>query len=182
MNLFQNIFLWALISVVALFIGVVVLSSKKIKLESHLLGFIVILIFEIPRLIIAFLPQPTLGLPNFVAWVIGGIIFLAAMSFATLGVYQIRTAAVKEPSGKRKLESSGIYGIVRHPIYFGDTFWPVGWSIIFNATYSLLLTPLWFILLFLLSIVEEEKLVEEYGREYEEYMQKVSKRIIPWIL
>jgi hypothetical protein len=43
-----------------------------------------------------------------------------------------------------------------------------------------LLTPLWLTLLFLFSIVEEEKLVEEYGEEYERYIQMVPKRIISW--
>jgi protein-S-isoprenylcysteine O-methyltransferase Ste14 len=157
------------------------LSSKKIKLEPPF-TLILLFSFEMPRLIVVFLPQPNLDLPNVIAWIVGAIIFLVALSFAVLGGHQIRTGAMKEPSGKRKLETSGVYGIVRHPIYFGDTFWPVGLSIMFNAAYSLLLTPLWFILLFLFSIVEEEKLVEEYGKEYEEYMQKVPKRIIPCVL
>jgi len=113
---------------------------------------------------------------------LGGIVFIVAMSFAALAGYQIRLGAVKAPSGKRKLETSGIYGIVRHPIYFGDTFWVVGLSIMFNSAYSLLLAPLWLGLFFLLAIVEEEKLREEYGKEYKDYPQKVPKRIIPWVL
>jgi len=181
MNPFQNIFLWALIPVIALFIAVVGLSSKKIKLEPPFI-LIILLLFEIPRLIMIFLPQPNLGLPNFIAWITGGIVFIVAMSFAALAGYQIRLGAVKAPSGKRKLETSGIYGIVRHPIYFGDTFWVVGLSIMFNSAYSLLLAPLWLGLFFLLAIVEEEKLREEYGKEYKDYPQKVPKRIIPWVL
>jgi len=181
MDPLQNIFLWALIPIVALFVGVVGLSSKRIKLEPPF-TLIIIFLFEIPRFIMVFLPQPSLGLPKFVAWIIGGIIFLIAMGFAVLAVYQIKFGAVKVPSVKRELKTSGIYGLVRHPIYFGDTFWPAGLSIMFNATYSLMLTPLWFVLLLLLSLVEEDKLIEEYGKEYEEYMQKVPKKIVPWVL
>jgi protein-S-isoprenylcysteine O-methyltransferase Ste14 len=181
MDPLQNIFLWALIPIVALFVGVVGLSSKRIKLEPPF-TLIIIFLFEIPRFIMVFLPQPSLGLPKFVTWIIGGIIFLIAMGFAVLAVYQIKFGAVKVPNVKRELKTSGIYGLVRHPIYFGDTFWPVGLSIMFNATYSLMLTPLWFVLLLLLSLVEEDRLIEEYGKEYEEYMQKVPKKIVPWVL
>jgi protein-S-isoprenylcysteine O-methyltransferase Ste14 len=42
--------------------------------------------------------------------------------------------------------------------------------------------PLWLFLLLLFSLVEEDKLIEEYGKEYREYIQKVPKRIIPWVL
>jgi protein-S-isoprenylcysteine O-methyltransferase Ste14 len=99
------------------------------------------------------------------------------MSFAALTGYQIKFGVVKEPSRKRKIRDLGIYGIFRHPTYFEGTFWPVEWSIIFDAAYSLLLT-LWFVSLFLLSIVEEERLMEEYEKEYEEYIQKFQNRIL----
>jgi hypothetical protein len=45
MNLLQNIFLWALISVIALFIAVVGLSLKRIKLELPFTT--IIFLFEI---------------------------------------------------------------------------------------------------------------------------------------
>jgi hypothetical protein len=97
MNLLQNIFLWALISVIALFIAVVGLSSKRIKLELPF-TIIIFFLFEIPRVIMVFLPQPSLGLPKFVAWIIGGVIFLVAMSFVALALYQIKFGALKVPS------------------------------------------------------------------------------------
>jgi protein-S-isoprenylcysteine O-methyltransferase Ste14 len=89
---------------------------------------------------------------------------------------------LKLPNKEGKLQTSGIYGVVRHPIYFGDAFWPLGWSIMFNASYSLMLSPLWLIILLLFSSVEEERLVEEYGDEYVKYKQRVRKRIIPGII
>ena len=76
-----------------------------------------------------------------------------------------------------KLQTNGVYGIVRHPMYLGDVLWALGWSIIFNALYALALIPLWFFLRYSISVLEEEKLIEKYGEIYRVYMQKVRKRI-----
>ena len=183
MGSFYDVFFWALIPTFIMFLAAVVLSTKK-KYEAMNgpLGLAVIILFELPRFVLALLPQPTLGLPDLAAWIIGGAIFIVAMTFAGLGVYQIRIGALKLPNKEGKLQTSGIYGVVRHPIYFGDVFWPLGWSIMSNASYSLMLSPLWLFILLLFSLVEEERLVEEYGEEYERYRQRVRKRVVPGII
>jgi protein-S-isoprenylcysteine O-methyltransferase Ste14 len=183
MGSFLDIFLWALIPTFIMCLVAVALSSKrKLKAMNSLLGLVIIALFETPRFVMALLPQPTLGLPGFAAWIIGGAIFVLAMTFAGLGVYQIRTGALKLPNKDGKLQTSGIYGVVRHPIYFGDAFWPLGWSVMFNASYSFMLSPIWLIILLLFSSVEEERLVEKYGDEYVKYKQRVRKRIIPGVI
>ena len=183
MGPFLDVLFWALIPTFIMFLVTVVLSSKeKFEVVDGFSGLVIIVLFELPRFVMALLPQPTLGLPNLVAWVIGGIIFVLAMTFAGLGVYQIRMGALKLPSNEMKLQTSGIYGVVRHPIYFGDAFWPLGWSMMFNASYSLMLSPLWLVVLLLFSLIEEERLVEEYGEEYRKYRERVRKRIIPGII
>ncbi len=40
-----------------------------------------------------------------------------------------------------------------------------------------LLTPVWFVICWLLSILEEEKLVNEYGEQYKHYQEKTPKLI-----
>jgi protein-S-isoprenylcysteine O-methyltransferase Ste14 len=183
MGSFLDVFFLALIPTFIMCLAAVALSSKrKLKVMDSPLGLVIISLFEIPRFVMALLPQPMLGLPSFAAWIVGGAIFVLAMTFAGLGVYQIRMGALKLPNKGGKLQMSGIYGVVRHPIYFGDAFWPLGWSVMFNASYSLMLSPLWLIILLLFSSVEEERLVEEYGDEYVKYKQRVRKRIIPGVI
>jgi protein-S-isoprenylcysteine O-methyltransferase Ste14 len=183
MGSFLDVFFCALIPTFIMCLAAAVLSSKKkSEVMDSPLGLAIIVLFELPRFVMALLPQPTLGLPSLAAWIIGGAIFLLAMTFAGLGVCQIRMGALKLPNKEGKLQTTGIYGVVRHPIYFGDAFWPLGWSIMFDAGYSLMFSPLWLIILFLFSSVEEKRLAEEYGNEYEKYKQRVSKRIIPGII
>jgi protein-S-isoprenylcysteine O-methyltransferase Ste14 len=183
MNPFLKVFFWALIPAFVMCLAAVMLSSKrKHEAMNGPLGLAIIVLFELPRLVMALLPQPTLGLPSLAAWIIGGTIFAVAMTFAGLGVYQIGVGAVKLPGKEGQLQTSGIYGVIRHPIYFGDAFWPLGWSILLNASYSLMLSPLWLVILLLFSRIEEERLLEEYGEEYKKYRQRVNKRIIPGII
>lgn len=182
MNPYQDVWYWALTPTMVVFVSAVIFSCKR-KIEvkgSSIFGLIGILLFELPRLGIVCLPQPGLGLPQLTAWILGGIIFLIGWTFAVVGVLQIRFGAAKEPNKKRELKTSGFYSLVRHPIYLGDILWPIGWSIIFNAQYALTLTPLWFILLYLLTFVEEERLVDEYGETYENY-RKNTARLVPGI-
>jgi len=80
------------------------------------------------------------------------------------------------------LQTSGVYGLVRHPMYLGDVLWAFGLSLAFNALYALTLTPLWLFLRYSIALLEEEKLLEKYGQDYAEYMRRVRKRIIPYVL
>lgn len=183
MSPLQDVFLWALIPTVAMFLEVVVFTSRtKYRKRTYAVaGISAVLLFEIPRIFIPFLPQPSLGLEEYLAWSLGGVIFLFAIAFSVLTTYQLRRGEPKH--SKRELQTTGVYSIVRHPMYLGDVLWPVGWSIIFNAGYALALTPLWFILRLAFSVLEEEKLIaDRYGEEYVKYQQKVPKRIIPGII
>ncbi|MFP3908737.1 MAG: methyltransferase family protein [Halobacteriota archaeon] len=183
MSPLEDVFLWALIPTVAMFIEVVVFTSRtKYKRRTYAIaGISAVLFFEIPRVIIPFLPQPSLGLQEYVAWVVGGAILLFSIVFSLLTFYQLKRGEGTHSS--RELQTTGVYGIVRHPMYLADVLWPVGWSIMFNAGYALALTPLWFILRLSFSFLEEEKLIaDRYGEEYVRYRQKVTKRIIPGLI
>ncbi len=84
-----------------------------------------------------------------------------------------------KPSRQEPLRTDGLYSVVRHPLMFRDSFWPLGWSLIFGSVIGALLTPVWFVICWLLSILEEEKLVDEYGEQYKHYQEKTP-RLIPF--
>ena len=83
------------------------------------------------------------------------------------------TIKVAETHRTEKIVTSGVYSIVRHPQYLGGLLAHVGISFLLSAWYSLLSTPLMVVLIFLISKKEEEELIKEFGKEYENYREKV---------
>ena len=176
----QDVFFWATIATatIVLEIAVSISRRKRRKVVYAISGILAIILFEFPRFIIPLLTQPSLGLNPNVARILGGVTFAVGLAIMIVAFLQL----MKAKREGWKLQTSGIYGIVRHPMYLGDILWALGWSIVFNALYALALTPLWFFLRYSLAVLEEEKLIEKYGEIYIKYMQKVRKRIIPYII
>jgi protein-S-isoprenylcysteine O-methyltransferase Ste14 len=77
----------------------------------------------------------------------------------------------------QKIVKTGIYKYIRHPSYTGNILQIIGFPLILNSYYSLLLSFIT-ILVFLWRIkVEEEFLIEKLP-EYKKYMEE-TKRLIP---
>jgi protein-S-isoprenylcysteine O-methyltransferase Ste14 len=77
------------------------------------------------------------------------------------------------------LETSGVYGLVRHPIYFG-------WALLVLAAPAMTATRAVFAIVSCLYLAiaipwEERGLVETFGTEYEAYRQRVRWRMIPGV-
>ena len=83
------------------------------------------------------------------------------------------TLRVAETHRTDKIVTTGVYSIVRHPQHLGALLAHVGISFLFSAWYSLLFTPLMVVLIYLISKKEEEELVREFGKEYEDYKKRV---------
>ena len=103
------------------------------------------------------------------------ICILFLMPGAWLGIKGIRETTVKAAEIHRteKIVTTGVYSIVRHPQYLGGLLAHVGISFLLSAWYSLLSTPLMIVLIYLISRKEEEELIGEFGKEYEDYKEKV---------
>ncbi len=181
MNPLYDVFFWATIATTTMFIETVVFISRKRYRRAvyAIAGISAIILFEVPRFVIPLLPQPSLGLNAEVALYMGGCTFTLGILIMLISFYQLRTSVQDD---RRILQTSGIYGIVRHPMYLGDVIWPLGWSLAFNALYALALTPLWLGLRLSFSILEEEKLTEKYGEKYQDYIRRVKKRMIPGVI
>ena len=75
------------------------------------------------------------------------------------------------------LRTTGIYGLVRHPIYFG-------WFLLVFGAPAMTGTRLSFAVLSTLYIaiaipLEERALVETFGTEYRAYQKRVRSRMLP---
>ena len=88
------------------------------------------------------------------------------------GVKEV-TLRVAETHRTEKIVTIGVYSIVRHPQHLGGLLAHVGISLLLSAWYSLLFTPLMVVLIYLLSRKEEEELIREFGKEYEDYKKEV---------
>jgi len=76
--------------------------------------------------------------------------------------------------------STGVYSLVRHPMYFGAIILVVGTPLALGSWWALLLIPL-FVPILYFRIANEEKVLIRDLPGYREYQQKVRYRLIPWI-
>jgi len=77
------------------------------------------------------------------------------------------------------LNVSGIYSLVRNPLYIGNFFIFSGLMVVFANAVSLMLIALFlYIQYYFVILTEENYLKEQYGPQYEEYCRHVN-RIIP---
>jgi protein-S-isoprenylcysteine O-methyltransferase Ste14 len=77
------------------------------------------------------------------------------------------------------LETRGVYGFVRHPLYLGWVLFVFGTPVMTatRATFAVVST------MYLVIAVpwEERSLVEVFGSDYEAYQKKIRWRIVPGI-
>jgi len=99
-------------------------------------------------------------------------LFVAGAWFGIKGVIQT-TLKVAETHRPKKVVTSGVYSIVRHPQYFGGILAHIGFSFLFSALGSLFVTPLIIVLIYVISWKEEKELTKEFGSKYRDYQKKV---------
>lgn len=160
------------------------LKSKKIKMPTFGVGPIYVitcLVLTIAGICIhikGYLHQGELS-----KWRI--LFAIPAIFLISFGIYLWVQAVIVQKINKEvknnKLITTGVYSIVRNPVYsaFISIFTGV---LLLTANYILLILPFifWALLTILMKNTEEKWLRNEFGKEYEEYLRKVN-RIIPWI-
>lgn len=80
----------------------------------------------------------------------------------------------------QKVITTGLYGYVRHPMYFGALFLLFGTPIALGSWWTLLLMPI-FISLLIVRILNEEKLLAQNLPGYSAYQKTVTTRLIPFV-
>lgn len=180
-----NVFFWALVATVTMFLEVTVFTSRRSfdRWVYATAGTVGILGFGGPRALIPFLPQPSLGIPSLVAFGVGGVIFVVGVAIILGSLYQLRKASRRidetRRGTRRPVLDTGLYGIVRHPMYLGDILWALGLGIACNAAYAVAITPVWWLLRAALSVLEEDRLIDKHGESYRAYRERVPNRILP---
>lgn len=92
-------------------------------------------------------------------------------------VYLSRTVEVQE---NQKVIDTGLYGVVRHPMYMSTLVLFLALPLVLGSVLSLCIM-LFYIPIIIMRIKNEEQVLREGLDGYEEYMKKVKYRIIPFI-
>jgi len=111
----------------------------------------------------------------------GGVILAAGGVFGTGGVLVLGSnlTPFPRPIEGGSLVTSGVYGVVRHPIYTGLILGTLGWGMIRANLLGVGLAVVLFIFFDLKSRREERWLLEAYSG-YMDYRKRVRK-LIPWV-
>jgi protein-S-isoprenylcysteine O-methyltransferase Ste14 len=113
--------------------------------------------------------------------VAGDVLVAVGLIIAELVVVQNSYAAatITVESGQA-LVSSGLYGLVRHPMYFGGFMMMLGTPVALDSYWGLLVViPAWLVLA--ARIVDEEKMLTQDLAGYSEYKTKVRYRLVPFV-
>ena len=122
---------------------------------------------------------------NFPLWLeIVGLIALIGSAYFLLYSYIDNTYLSPlvriQKERKQKVVSTGVYGIVRHPMYLGGILLFIGTPLLLGSFYGIIIGIL--VSLFVIGrIFGEEKVLVNELEGYEEYKKKVKYRLIPYV-
>jgi len=110
--------------------------------------------------------------------IIGGAITLGGW-LLHIYCHRIHKQAHKKSQQIEKVVTTGIFQKIRHPMYLGIILAFLGVAIAWGVIWMLVPSVLFSMLAVIIAIKEEEFLLQKFGHQYEEYMQKVPWRFIP---
>ncbi|MFX0018502.1 MAG: methyltransferase family protein [Candidatus Hermodarchaeota archaeon] len=106
--------------------------------------------------------------------ILGIIIVIIGIRIASMAMKSYKGINVKES----KLIKSGIYSVIRHPVYLSWSLIFMGFSFSFDSFLAILFNPILTVLLEIHCILEEKFiLIPNFGEEYLEYRKKVPFRL-----
>ncbi len=154
------------------------LKEKFFRLPLVVQKLYVVLII-VPILSVSFFNQPRFSIVAEISIIIGlGLVIGALMIWGTAF---LKIGVIPSVREKTNLVTSGIYGIVRNPIYTGLILASSGFVILFKGWFALVYEALVIVLFSILCLVEEKGLKADYGNEYSDYQAKVRFRLVPFL-
>ena len=113
--------------------------------------------------------------------IIASVIFLIAyIMYAEVlreNEYLSRTVEVSE---NQKVVDSGLYGLVRHPMYTSTIFLFLSMPLVLDSIFSFIVMLVYPIII-IFRIRNEEKVLENELAGYKEYKEKVKYKLIPYL-
>jgi protein-S-isoprenylcysteine O-methyltransferase Ste14 len=148
---------------------------QKIVVAGVMLAFFALLVVSAldHRFGWSHVPTPGVVVGNVLTWLGLGI----AMVVVVQNNYAAANIAVER---EQAVVSTGLYGVVRHPMYFGALIMFVGIPLALGSYWALVLVTVAAIL-FAVRIFDEEKALTEELTGYPEYTEKVRSRLLPGV-
>ncbi len=119
-------------------------------------------------------------LPAWVSWVAAIVFLLAYALYAEVlreNVWLSRTVEVQQ---NQKVIDTGLYGIVRHPMYMSTLLLFLSMPLVLGSVLSFIIM-LAYIPIIAKRIRNEEKVLEDALAGYAEYMKRVRYKVIPFV-
>jgi protein-S-isoprenylcysteine O-methyltransferase Ste14 len=113
--------------------------------------------------------------------VVGDVLVALGLGIAMLVVIQngYASANIAVESGQ-ELVSTGVYAIVRHPMYLGNIVLMVGIPLALGSYWGLVFLVPGLVVL-AVRILDEEKVLTQELSGYPDYMQRVHYRLVPYV-
>ena len=113
--------------------------------------------------------------------ILGNVLVAVGLVLAQAVVFQNSFAGASiQVEDDQPLVSTGLYGLVRHPMYFGAVLMFFGTPLALGSYWALLVSIV-SIPIFGARIADEEKMLRAELDGYDEYMQKVPYRLLPYV-
>ena len=106
------------------------------------------------------------------------ILIIPGVFFLVLSLYLIsksHKAVFSDKTAKPKLFNSGVYSLVRHPMYLGILLFCLSFFFFSPSALSLVIWISFFIIYEKMTVYEEKDLIRMLGEEYIVYKNQVSK-------
>ena len=116
---------------------------------------------------------PAVSIPLFIQ-VAGGLLVFIGLIFLLYGMFRLGIAR-SLGSGKTHLEQSGIYSSSRNPQALACGFYVLGFFLLWPSWHAVGWAFLYFPLIHMMVITEENHLRQKYGQKYQEYCEKTPR-------
>lgn len=149
--------------------------AQKVIISSLFAAFIALIV--LPPLDYRFGGSPV---PWYVSIIGDACILFCFYVFYLVAKVNTYAAANVRVEEDQKVIDTGVYGWVRHPMYFGALFLIAGTPLALGSWWTLLLIPLFLPILYF-RIASEEKVLTRDLPGYAGYTRKVRYRLLPFI-
>ena len=119
-------------------------------------------------------------LPNWMVWMAAGLFIASYLLYVEVmreNTYLSRTVEVQD---NQKVIDTGLYGIVRHPMYMATTVMFLTMPLVLGSPISFLIM-LGYIPVIAKRIANEEEVLEKGLEGYQDYKKKVRYKMIPFL-
>ena len=155
------------------------ISEQRVSnLERTLLGLLFLVMFFLPVIYAAtnWLDFANYTLPIWASWlgvlILAGALFVFWRAHSDLGANWSPSLEIRE---KHELITRGIYGMIRHPMYASQWLWVIAQPLLLQNWIAGFANLLLFIPFYLLRVkAEEQMMLDSFGKQYQEYMQKTG--------